>query len=99
MSQYNIAGYGVFNESAARQFMVAGYGLVLDTTSGASADVTPEPAYIAGVGDQPAPTISGSAVNSPAIITQLAEAVDPTLSTTRNLSVGNYRSSTVTMNW
>lgn len=99
MSQFNIAGYGVYNESAARQFMVAGYGLVLDTTSGESADVTPAPAYIAGVGDQPTPTISGSAVKSPDIITQLAEVVDPTLATTQNLGVGNYRSSTVTMNW
>ncbi len=100
MSQYNIPGYGLVIEAAARQWAIAGYGLFADSTAdGGSTDVTPEAALIAGTGDQPAPAVMGDANLAPNSIDQETELVDPDIDTTQNLGVGNYRSTKVTMNW
>jgi hypothetical protein len=68
-------------------------------SGGNEVNVTPVADLLSGTGSQSAPTISGSAVNAPNHIAQAAELKDPTLATTQNLGVGNYRSTTVQMNW
>lgn len=69
------------------------------TYGAASTSVTPEAALISGTGDQPAPEVMGDANLAPNALDQETELLDPDIDTTRNLGVGNYRSTKVTMNW
>lgn len=76
----------------------ANLGIYITYSTGGSG-VTPEADNIVGTGSQPTPTIQGAALMAPNHIAQATEVVDPTLATTQNLGVGNYRSTTVLMNW
>jgi hypothetical protein len=92
-------GYGALPDPCPTVSGGEGNTLCIRANVSGATNVTPAPAILTGTGDQATPTISGAALKVPAQIDQLAEAVDPTLATTRNLGVGNYRSTKVTMNW
>jgi hypothetical protein len=62
-------------------------------------DVTVPITEVFGAADQLAPVIMGAALYAPDHIDQALELIDPTLATTQNLGVGNYRSTTVRMDF
>lgn len=100
---YDTMTYGEFPATLARPSTAWSYAnvnvYIEYSTGGGSVDVTPEPTEIAGTGSQVAPVVLASGLYVPDHIAQGSALVDPTIDTTQNLGVGNYRSTTVLMNW